>query len=216
MKRLVATALIWVLAFTVPLTAPLLGPMAAMAEMEGETAVLAGGCFWCLEHDLEGLPGVFDVESGYSGGHVDNPTYRQVSREDSGHQEVVQVRFDPARISYSTLLRSYWRNVDPVDGGGQFCDRGDSYRPVIFTADGAQAREAEASAQAAAMELKQPRSALKVEIRNAAKFWKAENYHQNYAQLNSRKYKFYRWSCGRDKRLDQVWGKNSRSGSPWD
>ena len=216
MKRLVATALIWVLAFTVPLTAPLLGPMAAMAEMEGETAVLAGGCFWCLEHDLEGLPGVLDVESGYSGGHVDNPTYRQVSREDSGHQEVVQVRFDPARISYSTLLRSYWRNVDPVDGGGQFCDRGDSYRPVIFTADGAQAREAEASAQAAAMELKQPRSALKVEIRNAAKFWKAENYHQNYAQLNSSKYKFYRWSCGRDKRLDQIWGKNSRSGSPWD
>ena len=216
MKRLVATALIWVLAFTVPLTAPLLGPMAAMAEVEGETAVLAGGCFWCLEHDLEGLPGVLDVESGYSGGHLDNPTYRQVSREDSGHQEVVQVRFDPARISYSTLLRSYWRNVDPVDGGGQFCDRGDSYRPVIFTADGAQAREAEASAQAASLELNQPRSALKVEIRNAAKFWKAEDYHQNYAELNSGKYKFYRWSCGRDKRLDQVWGKNARSGSPWD
>ena len=216
MKRLVATALIWVLAFAVPITAPLFGPMAAMAEVEGETAVLAGGCFWCLEHDLEGLPGVLDVESGYSGGHVDNPTYRQVSREDSGHQEVVQVRFDPARISYSTLLRSYWRNVDPVDGGGQFCDRGDSYRPVIFTADGAQAREAEASAQAAALELNQPRSALKVEIRNAAKFWKAEDYHQNYAELNSAKYKFYRWSCGRDKRLDQVWGKNARSGSPWD
>ena len=118
MKRLLAYALIWVLVFAVPLTAPL----AVMAEPDGETAVLAGGCFWCLEHDLEGLPGVLDVESGYSGGHVDNPTYRQVSREDSGHQEVVRVRFDPARISYSALLRSYWRNIDPFDGGGQFCD----------------------------------------------------------------------------------------------
>ena len=211
MKRLLAYALIWVLVFAVPRTAPL----AVMAEPDGETAVLAGGCFWCLEHDLEGLPGVLDVESGYSGGHVDNPTYRQVSREDSGHQEVVRVRFDPARISYSALLRSYWRNIDPFDGGGQFCDRGDSYRPVIFTADGAQAREAEASAQAAALELNKPRSALKVELRNADTFWKAEDYHQNYAELNSSKYKFYRWSCGRDRRLDEVWGKNSRSDSPW-
>ena len=211
MKRLVAFALTWTLAFTVPLTVP----MAAMAEVEVETAVLAGGCFWCLENDLEGLPGVLDVESGYSGGHVDNPTYRQVSRENSGHQEVVQVRFDPARIRYSTLLRSYWRNIDPVDGDGQFCDRGDSYRPVIFTAGGAQAREAEASAQAAALELNKPRSALKVEMRNAAKFWKAENYHQNYAKTTPSKYKFYRWSCGRDKRLDEVWGKKSRSGLPW-
>ena len=211
MKRLLAYALIWVLAFAVPLTAPL----AVMAEPDGEMAVLAGGCFWCLEHDLEGLPGVLDVESGYSGGHVDNPTYRQVSREDSGHQEVVRVRFDPARISYSALLRSYWRNIDPFDGGGQFCDRGDSYRPVIFTADGAQAREAEASAQAAALELNKPRSALKVQLRNADTFWKAEEYHQNYAELNSSKYKFYRWSCGRDRRLDEVWGKNSRSDSPW-
>ena len=211
MKRLLAYALIWVLVFAVPLTAPL----AVTAEPDGETAVLAGGCFWCLEHDLEGLPGVLEVESGYSGGHVDNPTYRQVSREDSGHQEVVRVRFDPARISYSALLRSYWRNIDPFDGGGQFCDRGDSYRPVIFTADGAQAREAEASAQAAALELNKPRSALKVELRNADTFWKAEDYHQNYAELNSSKYKFYRWSCGRDRRLDEVWGKNSRSDSPW-
>ena len=88
-----------------------------------QTAVFAGGCFWCLEHDLEHLPGVIDAISGYSGGHVDQPTYRQVSGEDTGHQEAVQVRFDPTVISYSTLLRSYWRNVDPFDGGGQFCDR---------------------------------------------------------------------------------------------
>ena len=98
-----------------------------------ENAVLAGGCFWCLESDLEHLPGVLSAESGYSGGTVARPTYQQVSSETTGHQEVVRVRFDPAKISYATLLQSYWRNVDPLDGGGQFCDRGDSYRPVIFT-----------------------------------------------------------------------------------
>ena len=130
----------------------LLGSVQSVTAAEMETAVFAGGCFWCMEHDLESLPGVVEVVSGYSGGHVDNPTYRQVSSETTGHQEVVQVRFDPTRISYGTLLRSYWRNVDPLDGEGQFCDRGDSYRPVIFTADGAQAREAESSAQEAARE----------------------------------------------------------------
>ena len=182
---------------------------------ELETAVFAGGCFWCMEHDLESLPGVVEVVSGYSGGHLDNPTYRQVSSETSGHQEVVQVRFDPARIPYSSLLRSYWRNVDPLDGGGQFCDRGDSYRPVIFTADAAQAQEAEASAQAAARELGRQRSDLKVELRNAVRFWPAEGYHQNYADNNALKYNFYRLSCGRDRRLDTVWGASARGAAAW-
>ena len=203
MKRLLLALLIGLLAL----------PSAAMADTE--TAVFAGGCFWCLEHDLEDLPGVLEATSGYSGGHVDNPTYRQVSGETTGHQEVVEVRFDPDQISYSTLLRSYWRNVDPLDGDGQFCDRGDSYRPVIFTADAAQAREAEASAQAAAVELGQPRSALKVELRDKARFWKAEGYHQNYAELNALKYNFYRFSCGRDRRLDQVWGDKARGDAAW-
>ena len=188
-------------------------PQRAMAELQ--TAVFAGGCFWCMEHDLEHLPGVRDAVSGYSGGQLERPTYRQVSSETTGHQEAVQVRFDPDQISYAELLRSYWRNVDPLDGGGQFCDRGDSYRPVIFTADGVQAREAEASAQAAAQELKQQRSDLKVEIRNAARFWKAEDYHQNYAETTTSKYKFYRWACGRDRRLDEVWGEKARTASPW-
>lgn len=180
-----------------------------------QTAVFAGGCFWCLEHDLEHLPGVIDAISGYSGGHVDQPTYRQVSGEDTGHQEAVQVRFDPAVISYSTLLRSYWRNVDPFDGGGQFCDRGDSYRPVIFTADAAQAQAAESSAAAAAQDLGRSRSAIKVELRGAAPFWPAEDYHQNYAELNDLKYSFYRFSCGRDRRLDAVWGSQARTGGSW-
>ena len=203
-RRVLALALVMLLGSALPVTA---------AEME--TAVLAGGCFWCLEHDLESLPGVEDAVSGYSGGQMDRPTYRQVSSETTGHQEVVQVRFDPAVISYGTLLRSYWRNIDPLDGGGQFCDRGDSYRPVIFTADGAQAREAESSAQAAARELGISRSDIKVELRDAARFWPAEEYHQNYAELNAVKYKFYRFSCGRDRRLDSVWGAKSRQSTQW-
>jgi len=168
-----------------------------------------------MEHDLEKLPGVVDAVSGYSGGHVENPTYRQVSGEKTGHQEVVQVRFDPMQISYATLLRSYWRNVDPLDGEGQFCDRGDSYRPVIFTSDAAQAHEAEASAQAASRELGVPRSELKVELRDAEPFWEAEDYHQDYAQKSSLKYNFYRTACGRDRRLDQVWQQKARTPDQW-
>ena len=180
-----------------------------------ENAVLAGGCFWCLESDLEKLPGVLSVESGYSGGSVAKPTYRQVTSETTGHQEVVEVRFDPAKISYPRLLQSYWRNVDPFDGGGQFCDRGDSYRPVIFTNSEAQAQAARASRAAAARELGVPEAKLKVEIKPLKTFWPAEGYHQNYAKNNSLRYRFYRFSCGRDRRLDQVWGSKARSGAAW-
>jgi len=147
-----------------------LGGPAAPALAATEEAVLAGGCFWCLEHDLEGLPGVLDVESGYSGGKGANPTYRQVSSGGTGHQEVVRVRFDNTEIRYDTLLRAYWRNIDPLDGGGQFCDRGDSYRPVIFTTSANQAVEARNSLVAAARELGKPAAAIKVAIRPLAKF----------------------------------------------
>ncbi|MGB1417129.1 MAG: peptide-methionine (S)-S-oxide reductase MsrA [Synechococcus sp.] len=204
----------WFSTLALFLTLALAVPSAVEAA-ELETAVFAGGCFWCLEHDLEHLPGVVDATSGYSGGHVDRPTYQQVSGERTGHQEVVEVRFDPKQLSYSALLRSYWRNVDPFDGAGQFCDRGDSYRPVIFTATAEQAEEAERSAAAAAIELGRDRSDLKVEIRDRAPFWTAEGYHQNYAEINELKYNFYRFSCGRDRRLDAVWGETSRSGTPW-
>ena len=150
-----------------------------------EVATLGGGCFWCLEHDLESLPGVLDVESGYSGGTLEQPTYRQVSAGGTGHQEVVRVRFDPDRISYGTLLRSYWRHIDPLDGGGQFCDRGSSYRPVIFTSGADQQTQAQASLTAAATELGRSRAALKVQIKPLKRFWPAEGYHQNYADRNS-------------------------------
>lgn len=189
------------------------GPMAWAGSIE--ESILAGGCFWCLEHDLERLPGVLSAESGYSGGHVDHPTYRQVSGETTGHQESVRVRFDPSLISYATLLRHYWRNVDPLDGEGQFCDRGDSYRPVIF-ADGAeQLATAEASAKAVARELEVERSLIKVAIQPAVHFWPAEDYHQNYADRNSVQYNYYRWACGRDRRLDAVWGGEAREGHAW-
>jgi peptide-methionine (S)-S-oxide reductase len=188
---------------------------AAPALAATEEAVLAGGCFWCLEHDLEGLPGVLEVESGYSGGKLAKPTYRQVSAGGTGHQEVVRVRFDASKLRYEALLRSYWRNVDPFDGGGQFCDRGESYKPVIFTTNANQAVEARNSLVAAARELGRPTSTLKVSIRPLARFWPAEDYHQNYARRNGLQYKYYRWSCGRDRRLDQVWGKRARSGERW-
>ena len=191
----------------------LLSPSATLAAEQ--SAVLAGGCFWCMESDLEKLPGVISVESGYSGGSVSQPTYNQVSSETTGHQEVVEVLFDPEKISYSRLLQSYWRNVDPLDGDGQFCDRGDSYRPVIFTSGEQQNSEALASQSAAARELGVSASALKVEIKPLEKFWPAEDYHQNFAQLNSVKYKYYRWACGRDKRLDDVWGDKARTGETW-
>ena len=191
----------------------LVSPAAVLAEEQ--SAVLAGGCFWCMESDLEKLPGVISVESGYSGGSVSQPSYNQVSAETTGHQEVVQVLFDSAKISYPRLLQSYWRNVDPLDGAGQFCDRGDSYRPVIFTRGEQQNSEAVASQSAAARELGVSESALKVEIKPLEKFWRAEDYHQNFAELNSVKYKYYRWACGRDKRLDEVWGDHARSGDSW-
>jgi peptide-methionine (S)-S-oxide reductase len=180
-----------------------------------EEAVLAGGCFWCLEHDLEGLPGVLDVESGYSGGKLANPTYQQVSAGGSGHQESVRVRFDNTKIRYEALLRSYWRNVDPFDGSGQFCDRGDSYRPVIFSTSATQAVEARNSLVAAARELGRPASELKVAVRPLARFWPAETYHQNYARRHGLQYRYYRWSCGRDRRLDAVWGARARTGDRW-
>lgn len=177
-------------------------------------AVLAGGCFWCLEHDLEKLPGVLDVQSGYAGGDKPNPTYQEVSAGGTNYVESVKVRFDPDKLSYETLLRSFWRNIDPTDGSGQFCDRGSSYRPVIFVADANQQKGAEASAAAARAELGSKKM-LRVAIEPLKRFWSAENYHQNYAELNKAKYNFYRWSCGRDARLDAVWGNKARKGLMW-
>ena len=200
MKKLLSIALLIFIIFN-----PLI---AYSAE---EHAVLAGGCFWCLEHDLEELDGVSSVESGYSGGDSKYPTYR----DHKGHQESVEVKFDPEIISYADLLRSFWRNIDPLDGEGQFCDRGDSYRPVIFAVDKSQREEALSSSLKASQELSKPKEYIKVEIKDLTTFWIAEDYHQNFATRNSLKYNFYRYSCGRDNRLKEVWGDKASSFSPW-
>ena len=204
-----------VLALVLLVAALVMVPAVAWAAAP-QRAVLAGGCFWCLEHDLEQLPGVLDVQSGYSGGRLANPTYRQVSAGGTGHQESVQVRFDPDRLPYPTLLRAYWRNIDPLDGGGQFCDRGSSYAPVIFVANATQRRQAEESLQAVGRELGRSTADLRVKIRPLETFWPAEAYHQDYARRNPAKYGYYRWACGRDRRLDAVWGKAlARTANPW-
>lgn len=204
-----------VLALVLVVAALVMAPGVARAAAP-QQAVFAGGCFWCLEHDLEKLPGVLQVQSGYSGGRLANPTYRQVSAGGTGHQETVQVRFDPDRLPYPTLLRAYWRNIDPFDGGGQFCDRGASYAPVIFVVNATQRRQAEESLQAVGRELGRSTTDLKVKIRPLETFWPAEAYHQDYARRNPAKYGYYRWACGRDRRLDAVWGQAfARTASPW-
>ena len=176
-------------------------PLQAFAE--SEEAIFAGGCFWCLEHDLEKLDGVVSAESGYSGGDLINPTYQ----DHSGHQEVVKVIFDSDIISYKDLLKQYWVNIDPFDNKGQFCDRGDSYKPVIFTSNQEQKRDAKESQETISVGLNIPLEQLKVDIVESKVFWLAENYHQDFAVKNPLKYNFYRTSCGRDNRLKKVWGK---------
>ena len=170
---------------------------------QSQEAIFAGGCFWCLEHDLEKLDGVISAESGYSGGDIINPTYEN----HTGHQEVVKVSFNTDITSYKDLLDRYWINIDPFDGDGQFCDRGNSYKPIIFTSNEEQKDEAKESKDSVSLALNIPTDQLKVEILEAKTFWIAEEYHQDYAVKNPLKYKFYRSSCGRDNRLKKVWGE---------
>jgi peptide-methionine (S)-S-oxide reductase len=175
----------------------------ALAAPKTETAVFAGGCFWCMEHDMGGVPGVLKVESGYTGGHVKNPTYRDVTSERSGHYEAVRVTYDPAKLDYGFLLYRYWKLVDPTDDGGQFCDRGPSYRPALFVMP-AQRPIAEKSRAEAAKRLKT--GTMKAQILPLRTFYPAEEYHRDYAKRNAANYAAYRTGCGRDARLKQVWG----------
>ena len=185
----------------------LINPVNILAE----EVILAGGCFWCLEHDLESLDGINSVKSGYSGGDLQNPTYDN----HSGHQEVVLVDYDSKSVSLPEILRLYLRNVDPLDGEGQFCDRGDSYRPVIFFNDSKEENEAKSALVNASKELGVPLEKIYVELKSKNQFWLAEDYHQNFADRNELKYKFYRFSCGRDQRLDNLWGDKARSLDLW-
>ena len=171
-------------------------------------ATFAGGCFWCMEPPYDKLDGVLATISGYIGGSTADPTYEEVSAGDTGHAEAVQVTYDPAKVSYDELLEVFWRNVDPLDAGGQFCDRGDQYRTGIFVHDEEQRRLAEASKQAIERSgrFQQP---IVTEIEEAGRFYPAEDYHQDYYEKNPVRYNFYRWNCGRDARLEQLWGEQA-------
>jgi peptide-methionine (S)-S-oxide reductase len=169
-------------------------------------ATFAAGCFWCTEADFEKVPGVVDAVSGYTGGQVANPTYQQVSGGRTGHREAVQVRYDPARVSYMQLLDVYWRNVDPVDGRGQFCDRGEQYTPAIFVATDQERRLAEESKRTLERSGR-VRGKIATAILAAGPFYRAEEYHQSYYKKNPLRYRFYRATCGRDRRLRELWGE---------
>ncbi|HEY7809046.1 MAG TPA: peptide-methionine (S)-S-oxide reductase MsrA [Allosphingosinicella sp.] len=168
-----------------------------------EVAVFAGGCFWCTEADFEKVPGVLSAASGYTGGRVNSPTYKQVSAGGTGHYEAVRIVYDPAKVSFAALVRHYFRTVDPTDGGGQFCDRGDSYRTAIFAVGPAQRQQALAAKAEAERVLKRK---LATPVLAAGRFWFAEDYHQDYYKKNPIRYSYYRTRCGRDDRLKEVWG----------
>ena len=173
-----------------------------------ETAVFAGGCFWCVEEAFDKVEGVVETVSGYTGGTVPDPSYEQVSAGGTGHFEAVRVRYDPAAVSYDALLDAFWRNVDPFDAGGQFCDRGGSYRSAIFVESEAQKRLAEESKRAVASRFGRT---VATEILPVGAFYPAEDYHQNYYEKNPLLYKFYKWNCGRAQRLEEIWGPPASS-----
>jgi peptide-methionine (S)-S-oxide reductase len=179
------------------------GGVAGAAKLE--KASFAGGCFWCMVHPFDELPGVVSVTSGYTGGTKKDPTYEEVSAGTTGHAESVEIVYDPAKISYEKLLDVFWHNIDPTTKDRQFCDSGHQYRSAIFCHDANQKRLAEATKQA--LEKSKPfPGPIVTEIVPASTFYPAEEYHQNYYKKNPVRYKYYRWGCGRDKRLQELWG----------
>lgn len=182
----------------------------AAADDKTATATFGSGCFWCTEADFDKVPGVMKTISGFMGGHVKNPTYKQVVQGDTGHTEVVQITYDPAKVTYSELVDYYWRHVDPFDKDGQFCDRGSQYRPAIFTHDNEQRVLATKSRDAlqASGRFKQE---IVVEITPAGPFTAAEDYHQDFYKKNPFHYWSYRVGCGREKRIEKIWEKAPKS-----
>jgi peptide-methionine (S)-S-oxide reductase len=197
MKSLVALALAGIAGAAAAQTAPPAGQA---------VATFAGGCFWCMEEAYEKVGGVTSVVSGFMGGSVANPTYKQVSGGKTGHAEVVQVTFDPAKVSYEKLVDWFWANIDPTDATGQFCDKGSEYRSAIFYHSEDQKRVALASKEnlQKSGKLKEP---IVTEITAAGPFYPAEDYHQDYYKKNSARYQYYKYGCGRTQRLEQIWGK---------
>lgn len=178
---------------------------AAPHPADSATAIFAGGCFWCSESDFEKLPGVFEVESGYTAGKTKNPTYEQVSAGSTGHTEAVRVIYDPKKVSYPQLVEYFWHHIDPTVKDRQFCDAGTQYRSGIYWQNEAERLAAEASRDALLKSARFP--VIYTEVLAATTFWPAEEYHQDYYKKNPIRYNYYRASCGRDARLGQIWGK---------
>jgi peptide-methionine (S)-S-oxide reductase len=168
-------------------------------------ATFAGGCFWCMEGPFDEVAGVVSTTVGYTGGDTADPTYEEVSAGGTGHAESIQVVYDPEKVSYGTLLEVFWHNVDPTDGGGQFCDRGDQYRSEIFY-DGEEQRGLAEESKAALEKNKPFKAPIVTKIVALTTFYPAEEYHQDYYRKNPVRYKFYRYGCGRDRRLHELWG----------
>jgi peptide-methionine (S)-S-oxide reductase len=173
-----------------------------------QRAIFAGGCFWCMEPPFDLLPGVVSTTSGYIGGHQDNPTYKQVSRGKTGHTEAIEIVYDPTKVSYAELLNVFWHNIDPTAKDFQFCDYGSQYRSGIFYLNDKQRMLATQSKEAL-VELKPFKGNIVTEVSKGARFYPAEDYHQDYYQKNPLRYKYYRYSCGRDKRLTELWGDSA-------
>lgn len=172
-------------------------------------AIFAGGCFWCVEADFDKVAGVISTTSGYIGGTVKNPTYQQVSAGGTGHAEAVEIVYDPGKVTYAKLLDVFWHTTDPLVKDRQFCDSGDQYRTAIFYATDEEKKLAEETKKA--VEAKFAPRTVYTQIVKATEFYKAEDYHQDYYKKNESRYKFYRWNCGRDQRLEQLWGKKESS-----
>ena len=185
--------------------------LSSAAEDTLEVATFAGGCFWCVESDFDAVPGVVRTVSGYTGGALADPTYKRVSAGGTGHREAVQIFYDPTQVSYPALVEIFWRSVDPTDGGGQFCDRGESYETAIFANSLEQKQQAEASKRALqrAAVLGRP---VVTPIEVAGRFYPAEDYHQDYYKKSPLRYGFYRYTCGRDARIEALWGEDAHRG----
>jgi peptide-methionine (S)-S-oxide reductase len=196
---------------------PKLGAIAALclplfsapSYAETKTAIFAGGCFWCVEKDFDHVPGVISTTSGYTGGHVQNATYADVTSETSGHREAVKVEYDSAKTDYAKLLDAYWHSTDPTDASGQFCDKGESYTPAIFVMNADERALAEKTKAEVGKELGQKIATL---VLDAAEFWPAEDYHQDYYKKSSTRYSYYRNACGRDERVKSLFGAEAYRG----
>ncbi len=199
---------------TAPVAAADYAPLPEIEDGQA-VAIFAGGCFWCIESDFDKVPGVVATTSGYTGGKTERPSYRQVGSETTGHYEALHVIYDPEEVSYDELLTAFWHSVDPTDPSGQFCDKGDSYRTAIFTVNEEQ-KEAATASKMELVESKSLRGTVVTPILEAAEFYPAETYHQDYYKKNPIRYALYRNGCRRDATVKRVWGDLAYKGIPKD